>query len=191
MAEIFTAIINSLKETFEKTKFKEISEIKEIDSEVLSPVEFLKEEINNNSYESLKIQNDKEIDKLKEAQAEQLAENRENGKTREEQVKNELEEQYPKEEGYKIHEEVPLRDENGIIVIDEVTSETRRVDFMVEKDSKIIRSVEVTSKTAPKEAQMSKEQRIREQGGNYIKDKETSNLIEIPENVKTEIRRLE
>ena len=52
----------------------------------------------------------------------------------------------------------------------------------------MVDSVEVTSKTADKAGQTAKEQRIRENGGNYIKDSE-GNLIEIPKDVNTRIER--
>ena len=60
---------------------------------------------------------------------------------------------------------------------------------MVEKDGIIVKSVEVTSETAPKDLQMAKEQRIRNEGGNYIKDRETGQLIKVPEHIKTELWR--
>ena len=50
-------------------------------------------------------------------------------------------------------------------------------------------SVEVTSKTAPKDAQSAKEERIRENGGNYVKDPETGEFIRMPDSVHTRIER--
>ncbi len=46
----------------------------------------------------------------------------------------------------------------------------------------------MTSQTADKTEQTAKENRIRENGGNYIKDKD-GNLIEIPADVQTRIER--
>ena len=80
------------------------------------------------------------------------------------------------------------RDENGNIVKDPVTGEARRIDFVVVKDGKVVDSIEVTSKTADKTGQSAKETRIRENGGNYIRDS-NGNLIKIPDNVQTRIER--
>jgi len=95
--------------------------------------------------------------------------NKENGMAREVKVHKELGETCPESKGYKIHSEQYLRNDKGEIVKDPESKQGRRVDFMVEKDEKIIKSIEVTSKTAPKDIQMAKEQRIRDAGGNYIK----------------------
>lgn len=117
-----------------------------------------------------------------------LQNNKIEGKRREEEVFKDLKEKYPEDKGYKIESETYLRDENGNIVKDKETGEARRVDFTVIKDNKVVDSVEVTSKTADKTEQSSKEARIRENGGNYIKDSD-GNLVEIPDNVKTRIER--
>ena len=95
---------------------------------------------------------------------------------------------YPPEKGYQIVSEVYLRDKDGNIVKDTVTGEARRVDFMVVKDGKVIDSIEVTSKTADKSEQLAKEERIRDNGGNYIRDN-NGNLVEIPSTVHTHIER--
>ena len=81
-----------------------------------------------------------------------------------------------------------LRDENGEIVKDPVTGEARRIDFVVVKDGKVVDSVEVTSKTADKTEQTAKEDRIRENGGNYIKTTD-GDLVRIPDDLKTRIER--
>ena len=65
------------------------------------------------------------------------------------------------------------------------------MSVVVVKDGKVVDSIEVTSKTAPKEAQSAKEERIRENGGNYIKDPDTGELIRIPDSVHTRIERRE
>lgn len=114
--------------------------------------------------------------------------NKEEGLRREIEVGEDLEEKYPEEDGYKIESEVYLRDENGDIAKDKETGESRRIDYVVIKDGKVVDSIEVTSKTADKTEQSAKEERIRENGGNYIKDSD-GNLIEIPDNVKTRIER--
>ena len=114
--------------------------------------------------------------------------NKLDGLAREKEVAQELREQYPPEEGYKIIPEAYLRDKDGNIVRDPVTGEARRIDFVVEKDGKIVDSVEVTSKTADKTDQMAKENRIRENGGNYVRNSD-GELVKIPSDVHTRIER--
>ena len=114
--------------------------------------------------------------------------NKQDGCKRENDVEEELKKQYPESEGYSIVKEAYLRDKDGNIVKDEKTGEARRVDFLVVKDGKVVDSIEVTSKTADKVGQTAKEYRIREAGGNYIKDND-GNLIKIPSNVQTRIER--
>lgn len=117
--------------------------------------------------------------------------NKKEGCRREEEVEKELEDRYPESEGYKVIREVYLRDKDGKRVVDPETGEMRRIDFVVVKDGKVVDSIEVTSKTAPKEEQSAKEERIRENGGNYIKDPDTGELIQIPDSVHTRIERRE
>lgn len=114
--------------------------------------------------------------------------NKMDGLAREKEVFEELNSKYPPEKGYQIVSEVYLRDKDGNIVKDTVTGEARRVDFMVVKDGKVVDSIEVTSKTADKSEQSAKEERIRDNGGNYIRDN-NGNLVEIPSTVHTRIER--
>lgn len=114
--------------------------------------------------------------------------NKIDGLQRENDVKESLAKEYPKEEGYEIVSEAYLRDDEGNIVKDPETGQARRIDFVVVKDGKVVDSVEVTSKTADKTEQIGKENRIRENGGNYIRNNE-GNLVEIPDNVQTKIER--
>ena len=114
--------------------------------------------------------------------------NKLDGLAREKEVAQELREQYPPEEGYRIIPEAYLRDKDGNIVRDPVTGEARRIDFVVEKDGKIVDSVEVTSKTADKTDQIAKENRIRENGGNYVRNSD-GELVKIPSDVHTRIER--
>ncbi|EBK2060125.1 hypothetical protein AAL85_25410, partial [Salmonella enterica subsp. enterica serovar Typhi] len=74
-------------------------------------------------------------------------------------------------------------------VKDVETGEARRVDFVVVKDGEVVRSIEVTSETASKDAQLAKEGRIREQGGEWIRNPETGELCRYGENVNTEVWR--
>ncbi|XOJ01571.1 hypothetical protein ACMX2M_07510 [Paenibacillus polymyxa] len=115
--------------------------------------------------------------------------NREQGDQREAAVLEELNHQYPVEEGYEVTAEQYLRDSDGRIVKDLETGEARRVDFVVLKDGEVVQSIEVTSETAPKDAQLAKEERIREQGGEWIRHPETHELYRYNDEVKTEVWR--
>lgn len=114
--------------------------------------------------------------------------NKLDGIQREREVAEELEKKYPSKEGYSIISEAYLRDKNGDIIKDSITGEARRIDFVVIKNDKVVDSIEVTSKTADKTNQIAKEERIRENGGNYIRDYR-GNIVEIPSNVHTRIER--
>ncbi len=114
--------------------------------------------------------------------------NKIDGLAREKEVSEELEKKYPLEEGYEIASEAYLRDADGKIVRDPETGEARRIDFVVIKDEKVIDSIEVTSKTADKTVQSAKEERIRDAGGNYVRDN-NGNLVKIPFSVQTRIER--
>ena len=135
---------------------------------------------NNNSSDS--------YDGLAVNEVREAIKNKLDGLAREKEVAEELKEKYPTEEGYQIIPEAYLRDKDGNIVKDPVTGEARRVDFMVVKDGKVVDSIEVTSKTADKTEQTAKEERIREAGGNYIRDND-GDLVEIPPTVHTRIER--
>ncbi len=114
--------------------------------------------------------------------------NKENGMRREGEVREELEAKYPNDQGYKIQSECFLCDEKGNIAKDPVSDKGRRIDFVVAKDGKAVESVEVTSLTAPKDEQMKQESRIREKGGNYIKDRETGEIVPL-DDITSEIWR--
>ncbi|MDR2132557.1 MAG: hypothetical protein LBP30_04340 [Clostridiales Family XIII bacterium] len=118
----------------------------------------------------------------------QIVENKRDGIKREEDVGTELKKEYPESENYQIVREAYLRDKNGQIVKDPETGEARRIDFVVVKDGRVIDSVEVTSQTAPKDAQCAKEARIREHGGNFIKLPDGS-MAEFSSNTTTKIER--
>jgi len=154
-----------------------------------TPVKSIMPEIENSSLETLKAQNEVELNSIKEAKISQIELNRENGALREENALTDLQKEFPETDGFKHHQEAYLRNEQGDIVKDRLTGEARRVDIMVEKDGIICKSYEITSETAPKELQIAKEERIRQSGGSFILDRDTGKLIELPKNVTTEIRR--
>lgn len=114
--------------------------------------------------------------------------NKIDGLQREAEVKDELEEKYLPEKGYNIISEAYLRDAEGNIVKDPETGKARRIDFVVVKGGKVLDSIEVTSKTADKSDQLAKENRVRESGGNYVRDN-NGNLIKIPSNIQTRVER--
>lgn len=114
--------------------------------------------------------------------------NKGDGLAREKAVHEELSKQYPPSEKYVITPEAYLRDSNGKIVKDPKSGEARRIDFVVSKDGVSVKNIEVTSETADKTEQMAKESRIRENGGNYIKDA-NGNSVRIPDSVETQIDR--
>lgn len=91
--------------------------------------------------------------------------------------------------------EALIRDAKGQPIKDIITNEARRVDMVVKSGGKVVKSIEVTSMTAPKEFQIEKELRIlsqaKETGGAFIKDPITGNLVEFPVELLTEIRRLQ
>ena len=132
--------------------------------------------------------NDSDYDSPIVKEVKEAIKNKLDGLAREKEVREELEKKYSPEEGYQIVSEAYLRDKDGNIVKDPVTGEARRVDFMVVKDNKVVDSIEVTSKTADKTEQTAKEERIRDAGGNYIRDNE-GNLVEIPSAIHTHIER--
>lgn len=117
----------------------------------------------------------------------QIEANRVSGEAREAVVGGELEREYA---GSNIQSECYLRDDEGKVVRDPQTGEARRIDFAVIKDSEVVKSFEVTSKTADKAGQEAKESRIREAGGNFIKDRSTDECVPFASGVKTEIVRI-
>jgi hypothetical protein len=120
----------------------------------------------------------------------QITQNKLDGIQREETVLSELQEQFSEKDGFTVLREQLLRDKDGNIVKDPVTGEARRIDFVViDKDGNVVKMVEVTSETAPKDAQTAKENRIRDAGGNNIRNSETGLICRIPDNVTSEIDR--
>lgn len=117
-----------------------------------------------------------------------VVKNKQDGCRREKEVEEELKQKYPESEGYQVLRERELCDKDGNPVVDEKTGQKRRIDFVVIKDGKVVDMVEVTSKTADKKDQLAKEYRIRDAGGNYVKDHE-GNTCRVPNNVETRVDR--
>ena len=135
---------------------------------------------------------DQEIRPRTEAQemrARVLEINRETGDDRERQAEADLRMRFPEAEGYELLKECTLRDGEGSIARDPETGSYRRVDFVVAKDGEVVRMFEVTSETAPKEAQLAKEVRILESGGNHVRHPD-GNLLPINNEVVSEVLRV-
>ena len=115
--------------------------------------------------------------------------NRLDGAAREGAVAGELEKTYLESDGCHIQDQCTLRDEAGRTVLDPISGESRRLDFVVVKDGQVVKSLEVTSETADKTAQIAKENRIREVGGNFILDRTTGKLVSFAPGVRTEVTR--
>ncbi|RUM60286.1 MAG: hypothetical protein DSY53_01015 [Persephonella sp.] len=137
---------------------------------------------------------DKKLNNLNKAQnkilkKEILKNNRIMGKMLEKLTYKLLRIKYPEEKGYKILREVYLVDKNGKKITVKIGNkkEGRRVDFAVIKGNKLIRLIEVTTKTANKKYQILKERKIRKLRDVYIKFK--NKLIKVPKNMKIEIVR--
>lgn len=183
-------------EQFSKIGFKEMipksetfKEVAKIEANESSPLQSVMENIENTSLGCLKAQNELIAEKITSERILRIEINRADGASREELAYKELQHEFPEKEGCSIQREQYLRDKDGNIVKDPVTGETRRIDFMILKEGEVIKSIEVTSRTAPKDMQMAKENRIRNEGGNFIKDRDTCQLFEMPSGTQTEIRR--
>jgi RHS repeat-associated protein len=111
--------------------------------------------------------------------------NSKDGKAREAKTDKELKAENPDS---KVQGERYLRDKDGKIVKDPVTDKGRRIDHAVIKDDKVTKLVETTSPTANKKPQADKEQRIRNEGGTYIRDKENKKKLYDVSDVPTERR---
>jgi hypothetical protein len=103
--------------------------------------------------------------------------NKKAGDQRQEVAKSALQEKYP---NARVESERYLRNANGKSVRDKVTGERRRLDHVVIQDGQVIASVEVTSPSAPKGTQQAKEGRVRRQGGYYIRDPKTREILAAP-----------
>ena len=107
------------------------------------------------------------------------------GLRREAEALVDLAQQFP---NASIQSERLLRTADGKKAIDPLTKEGRRIDHAVVENGKVTKLVETTSTTAPKAAQIAKENRIREAGGTYIRNKETKKLMNVSD-IITELSR--
>jgi hypothetical protein len=126
----------------------------------------------------------KSADIKREAQRAQMATNAKDGARREKDFVAELKAKYP---NASVQEQRTLRDKNGKIVRDSKTGEARRVDVVVVRGKQGI-AFEVTSPTANKRDQNAKDERIRDAGGNYFRDRMTGAIMRV-DRTRTERRR--
>ena len=97
------------------------------------------------------------------------------GARREEEFNARITAQHP---NAKIQCQCYLRDAQGKSVKDPDTGERRRVDTAVIQDGQA-KTFEVTSPLADKTDQLDKERRILQNGGTYIRDRSTGNLVPV------------
>jgi len=109
--------------------------------------------------------------------------NARDGARREAKVTARLRSQNP---NAKVQTQRALRTEDGKLAKDPVTGKGRVVDQAVIKDGRAS-TVETTSQTANKTEQLRREDRILEDGGTFIRDKETRELV--PVNGRSELIR--
>ncbi|MDZ4385593.1 MAG: pre-toxin TG domain-containing protein, partial [Moraxellaceae bacterium] len=111
--------------------------------------------------------------------------NKQAGTAREALVTRELQDLYPTAS---IQREQLLRTADGVKAVDPFTGTGRRIDHVVIQNGRALDSVETTSQTATKAAQIAKENRIRQQGGTFVRDRGTGQLIDLKD-VPTQIIR--
>lgn len=102
--------------------------------------------------------------------------NKEESLVREARAKTRLERRYGKSN---VLSERYLRDAKGKSVKDPLTGERRRVDFVVKKPDGKWHPVEVTSPKAPKSVQLDKEVRIRDAGGEFVRNPNTGEIVPV------------
>ena len=117
----------------------------------------------------------KEIDEVS-----QVVKNKLDGIARENKVLEDLISKYGEKN---VLREQYIRNKAGDIIIDPITKEARRIDFIVTKGDQVLRSIEVTAENVDKAAQIAKEGRIldvaKDMGGAFIRDISTGELFEL------------
>ena len=102
--------------------------------------------------------------------------NRINGQRRQNEVHQDLTQQYP---GASVQDEQYLRDSLGNIAIDPRTGTARRLDHVVIHNGRVIDVEETTSMTAVKETQLRHEANTRNNGGTFVRDRNTGQLVQV------------
>jgi hypothetical protein len=104
-----------------------------------------------------------------------VLENSATGARREAQVATQLAAENP---GKVVQGQRLLRDATGTKVIDPVTGTGRRVDHaVIDRSANTAKTYETTGPSVRKELQIQKEDRIRSQGGTFIRDRETRKVV--------------
>jgi len=116
------------------------------------------------------------VDAVANSEVSRVVLNKQARTAREVLVTKELQDLYP---SASVQREMLLRTPDGAKAIDPLTETGRRIDQVVIQDGQALDSVETTSQTATKAAQIAKENRIRQQGGTFIRDRETGQLIDL------------
>jgi hypothetical protein len=112
------------------------------------------------------------------------------GHRREQMIERFLKAIFPSKENFRVLREQYLRTRKGVIAIDKRTSQSRRIDFVVLKGDKVVRSIEVTGKGVSKATQLRKEADIRRAGGRYLLNPTNHKVIRIPAEIMTTVFRL-
>ena len=99
------------------------------------------------------------------------------GRARQAASKADLERLNP---GASVQSEQLLRTADGRKAIDPLSGSGRRLDNVVIQNGKALDVVETTSLKANKAAQIAKENRIHDAGGNFVRDRTTGTLVEVP-----------
>jgi hypothetical protein len=111
------------------------------------------------------------------ATAKVVAENAKAGAEREVKTAAELKAENP---GKVVQDERMLRNDEGKKVVDPVSGEGRRVDHaVIDREANTAKTYETTGMNVDKTEQLAKEQRIRDAGGTFIRDKETKKLVPV------------
>jgi hypothetical protein len=111
--------------------------------------------------------------------------NAKQGRDRENRVQGKLEGTF---KDANVQRESYLRTADGKRAIDPLTGKGRRIDHAVIENDTVRYLVETTSKTADKRPQIEKEFRARQNGGTFIRDRSTGQLLDVS-NVPTRISR--
>lgn len=114
-----------------------------------------------------------------------VQDNRINGQRRQNEVHQDLTQQYP---GASVQDEQYLRDGDGNISIDPKTGTARRLDHVVIENGRVIDVVETTSMGANKRTQLLHEANVRNNGGTFVRDRNTGQLVQLNQTSRIERR---
>ncbi len=117
------------------------------------------------------------------------------GKIREEEIKRVLQKRFPESDGYRILEQRTLRvnekRSDGEWRTARVNNKYRIEDFVIVKDNKVVKCIEVTSENQNKTSQLRKGELIRNEMEVYVEGENRNELIPRPRDAETEVWRIE